>query len=321
MSVQFKDYYAILGVPRDASEDVIRKAYRKLARQYHPDVSKKSGAEEKFKEITEAYEVLSDAGKRERYNTLGSNWKNGQSFTPPPGWQNVHFEFPGGGRGAPFEGMGGGFSDFFEMLFGGAQGSRSGFAQDGWDAEQPGEDQETELEVSLEDVYRGATKAITLRFSGRDAAGRMRRQERSYEVKIPAGAADGTRIRLSGQGGGGSGGGRAGDLYIRLRIAPHERFRVQGHDLETDLPVSPWEAALGADVTVETMDGKAAVRVPPGVQSGQKIRLRERGLPRRRGQGRGDLLAVVKIAVPRTLSAEERRLFEELARRSSFQPR
>lgn len=320
MPVQFKDYYEVLGVRRDADAATLKRAYRKLARQYHPDVSKRAGSEDKFKEVTEAYDVLSDPEKRKRYDQLGSGWKNGDSFTPPPGWGNVHFDFHGAGeQQGPFAGAGGEeFSDFFDMLFGGQRG-RGGRGRRGWAEPIRGEDQETELSISLEEAYHGGTRTIVLHSGDDESGGKVRR--RNYDVRIPPGTTNGSRIRLAGQGAAGRAGGPAGDLYLHIHIQPHPQFAVAGHDLQMELPVSPWEAALGASVTVETLDGAAALKIPPGVSSGQKIRIRERGLPRQKGQGRGDLLVSVRIVVPRNLTADERRLFEELARKSSFKAR
>ena len=340
MAVRYTDYYEVLGVPRDAAQDQIRKAYRKLAKQYHPDVNKGKGTEAKFKQVAEAYEVLGDPEKRKRYDALGDNWKSGQEFTPPPGFENVHFEFrgrgggPGGGRGGSFAGFGGGdFSDFFSAIFGGAGGPGGGprmrgnpFAggadmEEQWAQPERGQDHETELSVSLEEAFRGGKKSITLQSAEPDERGRVQRRTKTYEVHIPAGATQGTRIRLSGQGGAGHDGGPAGDLYLLLHLEPHPTIRVRDHDLETDLLLAPWEAALGARVEVVTLDGRAAVRVPAGTQSGQSFRLRGKGMPRKGGDGRGDFFAVVKIVVPRELSDRERALFEELAKTSSFKPR
>ena len=318
MPVQFKDYYKVLGVPRDADAATLKRSYRKLARQYHPDVSKRAGAEDKFKEITEAYDVLSDPGKRKRYDQLGSRWKNGESFTPPHGWENVHSDFRGSGTGPEaFSGAGEEFSDFFDMLFGGQRTRTSRGRRAGAEPIR-GQDQETDLGISLEEAYHGAARTIMLRSEDAESGGEQRR---NYDVRIPPGTTDGSRIRLAGQGAAGLAGGPAGDLYLRIHIQPHPRFVVAGHDLQMELPVAPWEAALGASVTVQTLDGPAALRIPAGISSGQKIRIRERGLLRRKGQGRGDLLASVRIVVPKSLTADERKLFEELARKSPFKAR
>ena len=323
MAVRYTDYYETLGVPRDASQDAIRKSYRRLARQFHPDVNKSKGAEAKFKQVNEAYEVLGDAEKRKRYDTLGANWKQGDEFTPPPGWENARYEFRGGrpGSSGPFEGLGG-FSDFFESLFGGggfSGGRRAPRGMEWDDGENDGQDQEAEIAISLEDAFHGAKKTIALQYDAPADRGRMQRRTRSYEVRIPPGTADGARIRLRGQGLPGAPGGAPGDLYLRVHIEPHPRFRVVGPDLETDLPLAPWEAALGSRVSVDTLDGAAVLSIPPGTQTGQRVRLRGKGLPT--GDTKGDLYAVVRTVVPHDLTPAERRLFEELARVSSFRPR
>jgi curved DNA-binding protein len=319
MAVQFKDYYEVLGVARDADAATIKRTYRKLARQHHPDVSKRAGAEDRFKEITEAYDVLCDPAKRSRYDQLGAGWKNGQSFTPPPGWETAHFDFQGGGeRAGAFGGGGAEFSDFFDMLFG-AQRQRAARGRRPWAESIRGGDQETELGITLEEAYQGATRTMVLQSEEAGLGGGARR--RNYDVRIPPGTTDGSRIRLAGQGAAGHGDGPAGDLYLLIHIEPHPRFTVNEHDLLMDLPVTPWEAALGASVTVQTLDGPAALKIPAGVSSGQKIRMRERGLPKRKGEGRGDLLAAVRVVVPKVLTSEEKRLFEELAKKSPFQAR
>jgi len=327
MSVKFKDYYELLGVSRTASADEIRKAYRKLARKYHPDVSKAAGSENRFKEVAEAYEVLSDAEKRRRYDELGSNWQAGQEFQPPPGWQNVRFDFGGQPNASGFSGRpSGGFSDFFESLFGEPFGRGGGRAPQGWDMggepwEEGGRDQEAAITITLEDAYRGGARGISLQAEEVDERGHARRKTRTYQVRIPPGITDGARIRLAGQGAKGRGGAPAGDLYLRVNIAPHPTFKLNGHDVEMELPVSPWEAALGAKITIETLDGHAAVHVPAGTQSGQRLRLRGKGFPSSGNVEPGDLLVTLKIVVPSKLSAKERQLLEELARTSSFNPR
>jgi curved DNA-binding protein len=311
MAVAFRDYYEVLGVPRDASADDIRAAYRRLARQYHPDVNKEPGAEDRFKEVAEAYEVLRDSEKRERYDRLGPNWKAGDDVSGAAGFEGFEGFTPRGGRGFG-EGVrvefreGGDFSDFFQSFFGarGRGAARGGF--DGFSTR--GSDEEATLELSLEEAVRGGRRKISLG-GGRD-----------YEVNIPAGVRDGQRIRLAGEGGRGAGDGPPGDLFLRVRIKPHPRFRVEGSDLHTDLPVSPWEAALGATVEVRTLTGTARVRVPPGSSTGRKLRLRGQGLPGPRG-GTGDLYAHVKVMVPKKLTDQERELFEQLAKVSDFNPR
>jgi curved DNA-binding protein len=328
MSVTFKDYYESLGVPRTATPDEIKKAYRKLARKYHPDVSKSPGSENRFKEVAEAYEVLGDPAKRKKYDELGANWRPGEDFRTPPGWENVHFDFrgqPGGARGFSAEDMGG-FSDFFETLFGGGGGfqGRPGRRMEDMGAAEwgmRGEDREAAITINLEDAYRGATKSVRLQTAEADERGRLHRGTRTYEVRIPAGTTDGARIRLAGQGGPGAGGGPAGDLFLRVHIAPHPTFRIVEYDLETDLPITPWEAVLGAKVSVPTLDGIASVQIPAGTESGRRVRLRGKGLPKGGDEDRGDLLALVRIVVPPRLNAKEKALFEELARQSTFRPR
>lgn len=320
-SVAFRDYYETLGVPRDASDEEIRRAHRRLARRYHPDVNKEPGAEDRFKEVSEAYDVLRDPEKRRRYDRFGQNWRAGENVDPS---DFRDFDFGrggfGGGRGAgPADArfdFGGGLegadvSDFFEQLFGrGAaraggrargQGRATGF--DGF--AMRGADHEATLELSLEEAARGGRRAISLG-DGRD-----------YDVTIPAGVRDGQRIRLAGQGGPGD---PPGDLLLRVRIRPHPRFRLDGRDVVVELPVAPWEAALGTTAQVPTLHGRARLRVPPGSSSGRRLRLRGEGMPDPRGAP-GDLYAVVKIVVPRRPTREERELFERLAEVSRFDPR
>jgi curved DNA-binding protein len=327
MAVKFQDYSETLGVGRGASTDEIQAAYRKLARKYHPDVNKSPDAEEKFKRLNEAYEVLRDPKKRERYDSLGENWQAGQDFTPPPGWEFFTRRPGQGGQGFGFDFFGGngfeespfsGFSDFFDMLFGGSLGGRmrrepSSERSGGWAS--AGQDQEAEISITLEEAHRGVRKTLTL-----ETTEGRRRQSRTLEVNIPAGTPNGHRLRLRGQGGGGGRGGQAGDLYLRVRIAPHPLFRLNGQDLEVEVPIAPWEAALGARIEVPLIEGKASLKLKPGVQSGQRLRLRGKGLAQRSGT-LGDLYALIKIVVPSSLSARERELFEELARLSSFRPR
>ena len=316
MAVGFRDYYEALEVPRDASTDDIRRSYRKLARKYHPDVNKDEGAEDRFKEISEAYEVLRDPEKREKYDRFGENWKTGQDVSGAQGFEG--FDFGGGGAGGAggpggvrfdFGEDGGDFSDFFDGLFG-ARGGRAGrrrggagggIGGNGFSAR--GSDQEATIELTLEEAARGGKRRITLA-DGRD-----------YEVNIPPGVRDGQRIRLAGEGAAGAGGGPAGDLNLRVRVRPDPRFRVEGGDLYTDLSVAPWEAALGATVDVPTLDGRAKLRVPPGSSCGRKLRLRGQGM------AGGDLYATVQIKVPKELSSQERELFERLAETSDFNPR
>jgi curved DNA-binding protein len=296
MAVGYHDYYEALGVPREASNEDIRRAYRRLAREYHPDVNKEPGAEDRFKEISEAYEVLRDPEKRERYDRLGSNWRAGQDVSGAPGFEE-YFRQRGGRAPGGFDdvrvefGGGGDFSDLFEGLFGGGRSARRGG------------DREAVLELTLEEAARGGRRRLTLG------------DGREYEVEIPPGVRDGRVIRLAGEGGRGAGGGAPGDLLLRVRLRPHRRFRVRGDDIEIDVDVAPWEAALGAEVRVPTLEGSARVKVPAGSSCGRRLRLRGAGL------GGGDLYAVVRIVVPKRLSEQERELFRELAQTSRFNPR
>jgi curved DNA-binding protein len=322
MAVKFKDYYDILGVSRNATQDEIQRAYRKLARKYHPDVNKEPGAEEKFKEINEAYEVLKDPEKRSKYDQLGSHWRAGQDFRPPPGW-DVHFDFGGGPGQSEFFWSGrGDFSDFFEMLFGRSGFGRSRSAagtQTGGVWRQPGAGREAVLRISLEDAYHGAVKTLTLPPEAPGIAG-VGRPGKTLEVKIPKGILPGQKIRLAGQGQEGMGGGRPGDLYLKVELEPHPVYRLEGRDLYMDLPITPWEAALGAEVPVKTLSGTYSLKVPAGSQSGQKLRLRGKGMPNPKGAP-GDLYAVLKIVVPKKLSKEEKDLFRRLGEVSRFNPR
>ena len=319
MSVQYKDYYQSLGVPRTASADELKKSYRKLAREFHPDVAKdKKKAEEKFKEINEAYEVLSDADKRKKYDELGANWKSGAEFRPPPGYGGGQ-SFRGGraAGGEEFHFGGTGFSDFFEQMFGarmrgaGADGfgRRGNFSQE--DIPERGADIEGDIMVSLEEAARGSVRTVNIRHGDHNE---------SHQVKIPPGINEGQKLRLAGRGESGGGGGENGDLYLRVRIAKHPDFDVDGHNLIYELEIAPWEAALGAEIAVPTLDAKVNIKIPAGTPSGQKLRVRHRGLLQRDGT-RGDLLVVTKIVVPEKLSAAEKKLWETLARESKFNPR
>ena len=317
------DFYQILGVPRDASQEDIQRAYRKLARTYHPDVNQDPGAEDRFKEVSEAYDVLSDPQTRRRYDAFGRDFRQVPEDVDPDTWRRSRAGARAGtgagqarGGGA---GPGGGFSfgggdiDIEDLLGGifGGRGSRRGWGP------IPGADQEAELELTVEEAYQGVRRSVTV--SGGDGT------RRSLEVTVPAGVTDGQRIRLAGQGGRGSDGARNGDLYLVVRIAPHPRYRLDGRDLYVELLLSPWEAALGTSVAVETPGGEVKVKVPGGTSSGRRIRLRGRGLPNPKGatsKGRpGDLFAEARIMVPARLSRAERRLFEQLAAESGFDPR
>ena len=306
--MEYKDYYKALGVSKTASQKEIQAAYRKLARKLHPDVNKKPDAEDSFKAINEAYEVLKDPEKRKRYDELGSNWREGQNYSPPPGWENVQYDF---GEGP------GGFSDFFQDLFG-RRGAGSRTRAQRPDFAMRGSDQETDIDLTLEEVYQGTTKSLRLQQMEPEGSGWVPKIK-EINVHIPSGVSEGKRIRLAGQGAPGSGGPN-GDLYLRVHILPHKIFTLNGADLEVEMALSPWEAALGTKVDLPTMTGTVSLTIPPGVQSGQKLRLRNKGMPATKGWY-GDLYAVLKIVVPKQLSERERQLFEELSRESSFNPR
>ena len=320
MPVQYKDYYQTLGVARTATADEIKKAFRKLARQYHPDVAKdKKKSEEKFKEINEAYEVLGDATKRKQYDELGANWKSGAEFRPPPGYGG----FPGGQafRGGrvnteEFEFGGTGFSDFFEQLFGGARRGGGGFGgARGQQFAERGNDVEGDIMVTLEEAMRGSVREVNVRHT----IGRSLKTE-THQVKIPPGVTEGQKLRLSGRGEPGANGGEAGDLYLRVRLAKHPDFEVDGHNLIHETELAPWEAVLGTELSVPTLDGPVKIKIAPGTQSGQKLRVRGRGLPQRDGT-RADLMVVTRIVTPARLSDGEKKLWEQLARESKFNPR
>ena len=285
--MQYKDYYKILGVSRDAKTDDIRKAYRKLAKQYHPDINKEPGAEEKYKEINEAYEVLKDPDKREKYDTLGMNWQAGQDFTPPPGWQHVEFN----------QGSAGDFSDFFNTLFGqggGFQDIFSGFSGKSRHFHQPmTRDIETDLTLSLEDIIRGGTH--NLKFNNR-----------TLSVRLPKGITEGSQIKLAGKNDGG------GDIYVNIHIKQDKIFEISDYDLTRELRVETWDAVLGRDISVETLTGNVTVKMPPGIQDGQKLRLRGKGLPKRDGTN-GDMYVKIKINIPRHLDSKQKELWQELA--------
>lgn len=348
MATKFQDYYQILGIERSATQDDVQRAYRTLARKFHPDVNKEPGAEQRFKEIGEAYEVLKDPAKRSRYDALGSNWRAGEEFRPPPGWRT---RAPGGSGGTGGVGTGGagGFSDFFESIFGGEWGG--GGSSGGFDVEEfirsagggasagrggggggpggrgratrprAGADHEAELTITLAEAVRGGIRQINVASSDGEPS-------HSYDVKIPPGVTHGSVIRLSGQGGPGRQGGSPGDLLLKIRIAPDPRFRIErDHDLATVVKLTPAEAALGAKVEVPIIDaaagggdGRVILTIPPGSQSGQRLRIRGHGLTKRSGD-RGDLFAELRIVVPHTLSDEERAAYEQLARVTRASPR
>ncbi|HEU5136041.1 MAG TPA: DnaJ C-terminal domain-containing protein [Steroidobacteraceae bacterium] len=305
--MKYSDYYAALGVERGASADEIRKAYRRLAQKYHPDVSKEPGAEERFKEIAEAYQTLKDPEKRAAYDALGSR-PQGEEFRPPPDWARAH-----AGAGAErfsFDDVD--FADLFSRFGAGGESRRGG--------PLPGQDFEVPVQISLEDAFRGTTLSLSLSMPEYDAAGIPRRVPHNVKARIAPGAVDGQRLRLPGKGGKGFHGGRDGDLYLDITLAPHRLYRTTGHDLFLDLPLAPWEAALGATVQIPTLSGPVSLKVPAGTSAARKLRLAGRGLPKPRG-GAGDLIAVAQIVVPGETDARERALYEQLAAASSFNPR
>jgi curved DNA-binding protein len=315
--MEFKDYYDIMGVKRDATLDELKRAYRKLARKYHPDVSQEAGAEAKFKEVGEAYEVLKDPEKRAAYDQLGSQWQAGQDFHPPPGW-DAGFEFSGGGRetGGPDLDA---FSDFFASLYGRDYSRDSASSARGRGGYQVrGEDHHAKVIVDLEDSYTGATRSITLQIPELTADGHVTTRPRTLKVRIPKGIHQGQQIRLAGQGGAGYGGGEAGDLYLEMEFSPNGQYRVEGADVYLDLPLAPWEAALGATVKVPTPAGAVDLKVPPNSQAGKKLRLKGRGIPARKA---GDLYVVLQIALPPADSEEHRRIYQQMKQEFTFNPR
>lgn len=322
MGVEYKDYYKLLGVERNAGKDEISKAFKKLARKHHPDLNAgDKAAEEKFKDINEAYEVLKDDEKRKLYDQLGPDWQHGQNFQQQPGFENFTFYGgggePGGGYSASFGGSG--FSDFFETLFGGAGGGRgqsfgpdpfSGFSR----RSQRGRDVEAELGLSLEEAYRGGKKSVSISSPGGGG--------KSLEINIPAGVKEGARIRLAGQGDpapGGQGSAQPGDLYLRVKLLPHRHFALEGNNVLYDLNVAPWEAALGVKVRVPTLENEVELAVPPGSSSGKRFRLRGKGLGS--GGSKGDQYVRLHIKMPHKLEAEEKELWEKLAQISKFKAR
>jgi curved DNA-binding protein len=352
MALKYKDYYEALGVPRTASEEDIKKAFRKLARKYHPDVAKGKGAEEKFKEINEAYEVLGDPAKRKKYDELGPGWQAGAEFRPPPGWEGFGGGGPFAGGRAQARGQGGdfefnfggtGFSDFFEQLFGSAaRGGGRPFARHGTDGFQEeisgrGRHIEGDIMVTLEEALRGSVRSVSVTRSvpcencggtgvkGQRAcpvchgSGRVSRAEQ-FQVRIPAGVSDGQQLRLPRRGEAGAGGGAAGDLFLRVRLAAHPDFRVEGHDLIYEAEIAPWEAVLGTQISVPTIEGRINIKIPPGTQNGRRLRVRGQGMPQP-GGARGDLKVVVKVQVPEQVSEREREIWQQLARESKFNPR
>ncbi len=313
--MEFKDYYQTLGLSRDASQEEIKRAYRKLARKFHPDVSKETDAEARFKEVGEAYEVLKDPEKRAAYDQFGSNWQAGQEFRPPPDW-DAGFEFRGSTAGT-------GFSDFFETLFGasgpfaGARRGPGGAAHGGFHA-AGGEDHHAKIMISIEDAVKGARRSIRLQSPELDAHGNVALKQRQLNVAIPAGITAGQQIRLAGQGAPALGGGKAGDLYLEVEFEPHPRYRVEGRDIHSRLKITPWEAALGARVPADTPGGQVELRVPAGAQSGQKLRLKGRGMP---GTPAGDLYVELRIVTPPAGDERSRELYRKMAQHFDYDPR
>lgn len=327
MSVEFKDYYATLGVGRDAGEAEIKKAFRKLARQHHPDVAKdKKASDTKFKEINEAYEVLGDPAKRRKYDELGANWRDEVRSQSNASRQRRAWSGAPNGRNQEFHFDGTGFSDFFEQYFSG--GSRYGFPPDGRgpgggirpdeDRARRGGDVEGDILVSLEEAMRGTTRAISFQMTNPRAGVP---ETRHFQVRIPPGATDGKRIRVPGQGEPGADGGTAGDLYLRVRYSAHPEFYTRENDLYHELEVAPWEAVLGAEINVPTLDGSVRLRLPPGTGNGRQLRVRGRGLPKGKSGERGDLLVIVSVQLPTKLGDRERAQWEKLRDISTFNPR
>ncbi len=306
--MEYKDYYKILGVERGASQDDIKRAYKKLARKYHPDVSKEKDAEARFKEINEAYHVLRDKEKRKAYDQLGSQWKQGQEFHPPPGWE-TRFQ-----QGFGVEDLGG-FSDFFAEIFGGRPG-RFHYEQRAF--RMRGQDLHATIEISLEEAYHGGSRMLSLQTPDIDEQGRMQQRTRQLNVRIPKGVCEGQHIRLAGQGGPGAGGGQAGDLFLQVVFAPHPLFHADGRDIFLELPITPWEAALGTRLKVPTLGGRVELNIPAGSQSGRKLRLKQRGLP---GRPDGDQYILLRIETPPADNDRARELYRRMAEELPFNPR
>jgi curved DNA-binding protein len=310
--MKYKDYYAILGVARDAGADDIRKAYRKLAQKYHPDVTKDPKGEEKFKEVAEAYQTLKDPEKRKAYDDLGSGFSSGQEFRPPPGWEQRFGGAPNEDRFS-FDDLD--LSDLFESL---SRGRRAGASRG--PRKMRGQDFELAVQLTLEQAYHGTQVDLRVALPEYDEHGALHAVEKTIKARIPKGASDGQRLRLRGQGGKGLAGGANGDLYLDISMRPHPLFRASGHDLYLDLPLAPWEAALGANVEIPTLAGAVSLKIPAGTGAGRKLRLAGKGLPRPEG-AHGDLYAVAQIVNPTVLTERERELYRELGQASRFDPR
>lgn len=328
--MKFKDYYEILGVARTASADEIKKAFKKLAHKYHPDISKDPEGEEKFKEVNEAYKTLKDPELRKAYDQLGRH-NPGEQFRPPPGWEQYAQGAGGFGAGGASGFGGGGFEGagfedidlselFAQMGRGRAHAGRGAHAGGGQGFQQPGQDFEVTAHISLDEAAKGTTLELNLEMPEYDAQGRLHRVPQVFKARIPKGATDGQKMRLPGKGGKGFNGGANGDLYLNIALHPHPLFRADGHDLFLDLPVTPWEAALGAEIEVPTLDGSVRLKIPAGTPAGRKMRLGGRGLPKPK-EGAGDLYVIVQIAAPTELSDTEKALYQQLSEASTFNPR
>ncbi len=310
--MQYKDYYKVMGLSREASQDEIKRAYRKLARKYHPDVSKEKDAEAKFKELGEAYEVLKDPEKRAAYNQLGADWKAGQDFRPPPNW-NEGFEFKGGGFTSDNAEA---YSDFFEQLFGSAAFSSVGRGQHGVHAR--GQDSHAKIHIDLEDSFHGATRNISLSAPEINAQGQVQVKHRNLNIKIPKGIKAGQHIRLAGQGSSGTGSGQSGDLFLEIAFNNHPLYRVLETDVYLDLPVTPWEAALGAKIKVPTPEGSVDLKIPSNSRQGSKLRLTGRGIP---APAPGDFYVVLQIALPQANTEQAKAVYQKMHEELDFNPR
>lgn len=312
--MEFKDYYQIMGVERDATQDEIKRSYRKLARKYHPDVSKEPDAEARFKEIGEAYEVLKDPEKRTAYDQLGANWKSGQDFRPPPDWAQGPESHGGGFTGADAEQ----FSDFFESLFGRGGFTRQSNGSAHREFHAHGKDTYAKVLIELEDTYQGTTRTVTLQHSELGPDGQPHLEERTLNIRIPKGMYQGQHIRLAKQGGAAIGKGEAGDLYLRVEFQPHPLYKVEGKDVYLDLPLTPWEAALGATVKTPTPAGTVDLKIPPNSSGGSKLRLKGRGIPAKEP---GNFYAVLRIALPKADTETAKKAYEEFGKALNFDPR
>lgn len=310
--MDFKDYYAMMGIKRDATQDEVKRAYKKLARKYHPDVSTEADAEERFKALGEAYEALKDPEKRAAYDQLGTNWKNGQDFRPPPDW-DAGFEFNGGGYTA---GNAVEYSDFFESLFG--QGFQSAQTTQHGSFHTRGENHHARVFIDLEDAYHGASRSISLQSPELDNQGRVITRQRTLNVKIPKGVKQGQRIRLSGQGSPGMGKASAGDLYLEINFNPHSIYRIDAHDVYINLPLTPWEAAMGAMIKVPTPDGPVDLKIPANTGNRRKLRMKGRGIP---AKTPGDLYVIPQITLPPADNDAARALYQRMAEELPYNPR